>query len=180
MEKNTSPAKSGITYGVLFGAIMILEFVLGYAFKVDPASNPTFGTIMNVLNFLVLPILFIYISCNDFKMKLNDGFLTLGNALKIGVTVCIIAAVLYSIFSVIFNLISPEYMNEMYDKVADMMVEKNPEMTQEQIEMSISMMKKFSNPAIAIPATIVMYAFIGLIYSLIIGAIIKKEPNQGF
>ena len=71
-------------------------------------------------------------------------------------------------------------MNEMYDKVADMMVEKNPEMTQEQIEMSISMMKKFSNPAIAIPATIVMYAFIGLIYSLIIGAIIKKEPNQGF
>jgi len=36
------------------------------------------------------------------------------------------------------------------------------------------------SPIFAIPITIVMYAFIGLIYSLIVGAIVKKDPNQSF
>ena len=79
---------------------------------------------------------------------------------------------------VVFNLIMPDYMTEMYDKVGKMMVEKNPDMPTEQIEMSISMMKKFSHPAILLPITVLMYAFIGLIYSLIIGAIVKKDRNQ--
>jgi hypothetical protein len=81
---------------------------------------------------------------------------------------------------VIFNFILPEYMVEMYDKVGKMMVEKNPEMTTEQIEMSISMIKKFSQPAILLPISVLMYAFIGLIWSLIVGAIVKKDSNQGF
>jgi uncharacterized protein YacL len=46
--------------------------------------------------------------------------------------------------------------------------------------MAISFSKKFMNPAIAIPVSVVMYAFIGLIFSLIIGAIVKKDPNQSF
>jgi hypothetical protein len=36
------------------------------------------------------------------------------------------------------------------------------------------------NPIISIPFTIIMYAFIGLIYSLIIGAIIKKDSTQSY
>lgn len=180
MENKTSVAKSGIIYGVLFGAIMILEFVIGYVMNIDPATYPTYGTIINVLNYLILPLLFIYIGCNEYKMKINSGFISFGNCLKIGVTICIIAGIVYGIFFVIFNLISPEYLNQMYEKIGKMMVEKNPEMTQEQIEVSISMMKKFSKPAIAVPATIAMYAFIGLIHSLIIGAIVKKDANQSF
>jgi hypothetical protein len=30
MEKSVSPAKSGLVYGVLFGVIMVLEFVIMY------------------------------------------------------------------------------------------------------------------------------------------------------
>jgi Protein of unknown function (DUF4199) len=180
MDTTTSPAKSGLTFGFLFGAIMILEFVIGYAMNIDPQTNPTYGTIINVLNFFILPIVFIYFGCNNYKTNLNQGFVSFGECLKIGVTICIMAGLLSGIFMVIFNLIMPDYMTEMYDKVGKMMVEKNPEMTSEQIEISISMMKKFSHPAILLPISVLMYAFIGLIYSLIIGAIIKKDRNQSF
>jgi len=178
MDNTTSPAKSGLIYGFLFGAIMILEFVIGYVMNIDPQTNPTYGTIINVLNFLILPLLFIYIGCNNYKTNINGGFVSFGECLKIGVTICIIAGLLSGIFMVVFNLIMPDYMTEMYDKVGKMMVEKNPDMPTEQIEMSISMMKKFSHPAILFPITVLMYAFIGLIYSLIIGAIVKKDRNQ--
>jgi len=40
------------------------------------------------------------------------------------------------------------------------------------------MSKKFMNPVFSIPLTILMFAFIGLIYSLIIGAIVKKDAYQ--
>jgi hypothetical protein len=36
------------------------------------------------------------------------------------------------------------------------------------------------NPAVAIPFTIAMYAFLGLIYSLIVGAVMKKENPQSY
>ncbi len=180
MNENKSAAKSGLNYGLLFGAIMILEFVIGYVMNIDPQTNPTYGTIINVSNFLILPFVFIYLGCNNYKTNINGGFVSFGECLKIGVTICVIAGLLSGIFMVVFNLILPEYMTEMYDKVGKMMVEKNPELTSEQIEMSISMIKKFSHPAILLPVTVLMYAFIGLIHSLIVGAIVKKDRNQGF
>ena len=60
------------------------------------------------------------------------------------------------------------------------MLTENPTMSDEQVEMGLTMIKKFMNPAIAIPFTIAMFAFLGLIYSLIIGAIMKKENPQSF
>jgi len=178
MDNTTSPAKSGLTYGLLFGAIMILEFVVGYVMNIDPQTNPTYGVVISVLNYLVLPLLFIYLGCNNYKTNINSGFISFGQCLKIGVTICIVAALLYSIFSSAFGMIFPEYFEDMFNKMRIVMSEKNPELTTEQIDMAISMSKKFMNPVFAIPLTMIMFAFVGLIWSLIIGAIVKKDGNQ--
>ena len=180
MDNNVSPAKSALLYGMLFGVIMILEFVIGYVLDIDPQTNKAYGISINVFNFLILPGLFIYIGCNNFKIKLNSGFISFGQCLKIGVTICILAALIYSIFTSIFNVLFPEYFSHMFDKMRTIMAEKSPQLTSEQIDMAISFSKKFLNPAIAIPTTVGMYAFLGLIFSLIIGAIVKKDPNQSF
>jgi hypothetical protein len=180
MENTTSPAKSGLIYGLLFGVIMILEFVIGYVMNIDPQTNKAYGITINVLNFLVLPIVFIFIGCNNYKTKFNSGFVSFGECLKIGVTICVIAALISSVFMGIFGMIFPEYFEQMFSKMRTIMAEKSPQMTSEQIDMAISMTKKFMSPVFAIPLTIVMYAFMGLIYSLIVGAIVKKDPNQSF
>jgi hypothetical protein len=46
--------------------------------------------------------------------------------------------------------------------------------------MAMSMTKKFMSPALMVPVTIAMYSFIGLIYSLIIGAFVKNDNPQSF
>lgn len=178
MENNTSPAKSGLQFGILFGTLMILELVIGYVMKVDPASNPMFGNIINVLNFLIFPLFFIYLGCNNYKLKLNSGFISFGQCLKIGVSICVVAGLIYAIFSSIFNVIFPEYLEDIYKKSTQMMRKQNPSMSAEELEMGVSMIKKFSQPLIAIPLSVVMFAFVGLIHSLIIGAIVKKDLNQ--
>jgi hypothetical protein len=177
MENNTSPAKSGLQYACLFGIIMILQFVVGYVLKINPQTNKGYGITINILNFFILPILFIYLACVNYKFKINNGFVTFGQCLKIGVSLCVIAALIASIFSSGFLYIFPEYFEETMRITKSAMLQQNPDITSEQLEMGISFARKFSNPVIAIPSTVAIYAFIGLIYSLIIGAIVKKEPT---
>jgi hypothetical protein len=54
------------------------------------------------------------------------------------------------------------------------MLKQNPNITSKEMEIGLAMMKKFMNPLIVFPVTIAMYSFIGLLYSLIVGAIVKK------
>ncbi|MGC4041742.1 MAG: DUF4199 domain-containing protein [Flavobacterium sp.] len=180
MEKTISPAKSTLQYGALFGIIMILELVISFSFNISPENNKAYGICINIINFLVLPISLIVIGCNNYKNKLNQGFISFSEALKIGVTICVIAALIYSIFFVIFNMIFPEFMENILRQTRQALMKQSPDMPKEQFEMAMSMTKTMMQPAVIVPVTIIMYAFIGLIYSLIIGAIVKQERPTGY
>ena len=178
MEKSVSPAKSGIVFGVLFGVIMVLEFVIMYIIGIESLIKSSAKNIVDVANYLVLPILFIYLGCNNYKIKINNGFISLSESLKIGVSICLIAAIVYATFNVIFNLIFPEFADEIIAILKRSMIAENPNMNSEQIEMGLYVVRKIMNPFVAFPITLAMFSFIGLIYSLIIGAIVKKENPQ--
>ena len=178
MEKSVSPAKSGLVYGVLFGVIMVLEFVIMYIIGMRSLVGTSAGLVVNIGNYLILPILFIYLGCTNYKKNLNNGFVSFGECLKTGVSITFIAALVYGVFNIVFNFIFPEFINEMISISKDDMLKQNPNITSKDMEMGIEMMKKFMNPLIALPATIAMYSFMGLIYSLIVGAIVKNENPQ--
>ena len=180
MEQKVSPSKSALQYGALFGVLMILEFVIVYVMDVDPITNPTTGIIINIVNYLVFPVSIISIGCVNYKKNLNNGFVTFGDCLKIGVTICLIAGLIYGVFSAVFNMIFPEFVEDIMKKTRQVMLQQNPNMTSEQVGMAISMTKKFMNPAIVIPATVAMFSFMGLIFSLIIGAFVKNDNPQSF
>ena len=174
-----SPTKPALQFGILFGVIMVLEFIIGYVMNIDPATNKSYGIILNVLNYFILPILFISLACTAFK-KMNGGFATFGQCLKVGVIICVIAALIYTLFFTIFTMIFPEFVPEMMEKIKSVTIEQKPDITQEELDMSLSIMEKFMNPLILIPATTAMFAFMGLIYSLIIGAIVKRDRPVSF
>ncbi len=179
MEQNISPAKSGLQLGFLFGLIMVLEFVIMYVIGMESLINGPVGLTVNLLNFIVLPFILITIACKNFK-KTNGGFISLSQALKVGVTLMFIAGLVYAVFNLIFNFIFPEFVEEMIQIVRTQTIEKNPQLTEKQLDAILSMQRKFMNPAIASPVTVAMYSFFGLIYSLIVGAIVKKEKPQSF
>ncbi|MCF8321566.1 MAG: DUF4199 domain-containing protein [Flavobacterium sp.] len=177
MEKNISPAKSALLYGVLFGIIMIFEFVIMYVIGMKSLVNSNIGLIVNIANYLVLPILFIFLGCQNYKNKINNGFISLGESLKVGISTTFMAAFIYATFNVLFNILFPDFIDEMIAISKEAMISKTPNLTPEQLEEGIIMMKKFMNPFIVFPVTLAMYSFFGLIYSLIIGSIVKNEKS---
>lgn len=179
MEKNLTPAKAAIGYGVAFGIVMILEFVIAYALDLDYQKDAWVGIMNSVLNYLVLPVLFITLACNRYKRS-TGGYISFGQCIKAGVSVTVIAAALFALFNVIFNMIFPEFQAEMMQKTAEIMAQQNPNMTSEQMKQALKMTEMFMKPYIALPFTILMYAFLGLILSLIVGAAVKKDNPGAF
>jgi len=180
MKEKVSPAKAGIQLGVLFGVIMILEFVVMYIIGMESLVDSPVGLTVSLLNYIGFPLLFITLACNNYKKNLNNGFASFSECLKVGVTLMFIAGLTYAVFSIIFNLIFPEFIEEMISIVKSQTIKKSPELTKEQLEMALSLQRKFLSPWISGAVTVAMYSFFGLIYSLIIGAIVKKDQPQSF
>lgn len=177
MSKNVSPAKSGLLYGALFGIIMILEFVIMYAIGMKSLINSSVGLIVNSANYLILPVLFIFLGCYNYKININRGTISLNDCLKTGVSITFIAAFIYATFNVLFNILFPDFITEMIEISKEAMISKSPNLNAEELKKGISVIKKFMNPFIVFPVTLAMYSFFGLIYSLIIGAIVKNEKS---
>lgn len=111
------------------------------------------------------------------KVKESNGdFLKLGEALKTGIGVALVAAVLGSIYFFVFTkFIEPDFFNQ----IALIQEQKwyDSGMAEEQIEMSKAMMSKMSGPGITITFLLIMNLFIGFVVSLIAGLVMKHTDE---
>ncbi len=131
----------------------------------------------NTISFIVMVLVIVY-GINEFK-KSNGNYLSVGQAIKIGVGISLIAGIIGAVYQLIFiNFIEPDFMERMMQIQFDKMVENNPDMTEKQLEMSMEMGRKFSSPWITSAITIVASLFFGLIISLIAGLVMKKENTH--
>lgn len=175
MEQNQTISKFSVNPGLILGGVMILISVITYILGIDPVENSWASWIP----YPFMAFAFYYFQ-KEYRDNHNGGFLSMGEAVKLGVTIAVIAGVLAAIYSVIFVLyIEPDFVDKMLLKVEEQMLEKNPEMTQAQIDMAIGVTKKMMSPYISVPLAIVGNAVSGLILSLATGFFTKKS-NPSF
>jgi hypothetical protein len=174
MEKQASSKNIMLSYGLVLGIVSILISVVSYALGMHLDRDWKFG----VVGFLAM-IVIISIGIKKFKEE-NHNLLSFGQAVKIGVGISIISALLVIIYNLIFmNFIEPDYMNQLLEIERAKWLE-NPDMTAENIEAAEGMFKTFSSPAITSAISIVGSAFFGFIISAIAGAIMKRSEEDGY
>lgn len=178
MTEKTSLAKSTLPYGIIFGVILVLEFVVSYTLGLNAMENKGVGVLMSVSNYLILPFLFIFLACNNYKNKINKGYITFGQTIKGGVAVCAMAALISGVVTSIIYVILPEAKEQILEQTK-ISLASQPGMTTETVKAALKMTEVFMAPYILIPVSILMFTFIGLLISLIVGAIIKKENPYG-
>ncbi len=173
MEKQNSATKIMLTYGLYLGILSIIVSVANYSF--GNIYKPHWS--INIVNYLIM-IAFIVMGLKAFKDQ-NEGFLKLGQALKIGIGIALVAAILSLIYFVIFvNYIEPDFISKLGDFQEQMMYEKFPDMDEAIIEKQIEMSRKFMSPAIMSAFILIGSLFLGLIFSLIAGLIMKKDQPE--
>ena len=163
------PGKFAMNYGILLGLIIVvigvISYVTGLALKGEQWPQYVY--------YIIFPVLIMY-AISQFKKK-NANLLSLGQAIKVGLVIAIISALVYSVYGLIFNyIIDPGFMEQMMDVTRDKMLE-NPDMTEDMGDQQMEFIKIFFNPLLGTAMWIALSAFFGLIYSLIGGLIMKKE-----
>lgn len=166
--QKASVKKVALPYGTILGLISIVISVIVYVMDLT-YERPWW---QGLIGFIVMILCIVY-GLKAFK-KDNAGFLSLGEALKVGLAIALIA----SIFGVLFNLvfmyvIEPDFAAQSLLVAEEQMLEQNPNMTEEQLEFGLSITETMTSPLILSALSIIMSLFFGFIVALVAGLVMK-------
>jgi hypothetical protein len=168
-----SVKKIALPNGVLLAlttiVISVIVYVMGMTYE-----QPWW---QSLLNFAAM-LWFVIYGIKAFK-KDNSGYLSLAEALKIGLAITLVAGIIGSIFTYLFTtIIEPDFVMNMLEASRVKMFEDNPEMTQEQIDMAMSISEKMMSPGILTAIGVIASLFFGFIISLISGLVLKNNRPE--
>ena len=167
-EQDLKSRKHILNYGLLAGLVGVVFGIMLYTQGLH--YEQSFG--IQAVQFGILAV-FVIIGIIQYK-KANQGYLKIGQAIKIGAGIGALASVIGIIwFFVMSNVIEPDYMDKAMEIAKVNAFETNPKMTQEQWDQGVEFQKKFF--PIFMAFGIVVSAIFGLIVGLITGAIVKKS-----
>lgn len=128
----------------------------------------------------IVYIYFMYMAGKQARDEMG-GFISFGKALGPIFLTFVVASFIMMLFSfVMYNYIDPSIMTIIEDKVIEG-VESNPTLDEDQMEMAIEWGMKMAS--MNLPAVLLRWAFgliiPGIIFALILAAIVKKEDKSG-
>ena len=136
------------------------------------------GDTLSSLVPLILSVGFINYGIYQFK-KDNSGFVSLSEALKVGVGISLISGIIGTIYGVILTeFLDPEFMNKTFEIAKQKMLDANQELSIEDANQAIEMSKKFASLPIRIAGGLISSVFIGFFVSLIGGLVLKKTKSE--
>lgn len=171
--QKASVKKVALPYGAILAlltiTISVVVYVLGLTYE-----QPWW---QSVLNFVIMTLCIVY-GLKAFK-KDNSGFLSLGEAIKVGLAISLVAGLIGVVFNLLFmNVIEPDFAANMLVATEENMLEQNPDMTEEQIEMAMSVSETMMSPIVLSAFGIIAALFFGFIISLISGLIMKVNRPE--
>ncbi|MBC8034692.1 MAG: DUF4199 domain-containing protein [Chitinophagaceae bacterium] len=158
---------SHVVKGLIISLILIIISIVSYFLDLSMDSW------VQYLSYAIF-IAGVIASCIVYG-KQHGGHVTFGNTFAHGFKVSSVVAVLMVVFVLLFALIFPEMKDKALIAIQESM-SKNPAVTQDMIDSTMTMYTKWFTP-IMIASAIFGYLFVGLIASLIGAAVTKKNPN---
>lgn len=173
VNQNSSLKSNIITYGIILGSISVVFQLMLFFLDMHYKNDSTAGIVALLITSGVLVYSFIVFKKN------NEGFMTLSEALKIGLGVSLISAIIGIIYTqLLVNVLDPDTMQKSLELSIDNMRAQNPEIPQEALETARSIQEKMSSPLIFSAVQIIFSLFFGFIISLIGGLIVKKSRPE--
>jgi hypothetical protein len=172
MVLNPSAGKSALYYGLLLSvALIVVHLVL---FLTDLQTSTT-GIVIS----LVVMIAGVVVAQLDYRNKKWGGLISYGKAVKIGFLTVLFASILVAPYTFIYH----SYINtsdildaklEAFQQIYNLGLDPDGE------AQSIKIQEFIHTPMIYAFFSIVWYAIIGIVISLITSIFIKKEPTASF
>jgi hypothetical protein len=171
MENKPSTLMLSLGYGVIIAlAVIVFNLIL---FLLNLSQD-------NPLNYFAYAILLagIILAQFNYRNKYMGGFITYGNAFKLGLLTSIFLAVIMGIYTFVFlKYIDPGAMEEGMAIAEQKMMDRG--MSDMEIEQGMAIARKFTGVGMATFMAILSNIFLGMVISLLTAIFVKKE-DTGF
>ena len=166
-QTSTTTTRAGVRYGLIFALINIVDVLVVNMFNLEK----TLGFLAWIIAIAMTVMAMLYYRSN------NNGLMTYGQGLSTGMAATGVASVIGSIFFLIYiRFIDTGYIKKQID-MSRIEMEKNPNLSDEQVNAALEMSSKLMTPEIMFIFGLIGSLLIGLIISLIVAAILKKEDK---
>jgi hypothetical protein len=171
--QNASVKKIAINYGILLALLSIVLSVFAYVTN-NHIDRPWW---LSVIGMIFMIAIIVY-GIKAFR-KDNGDFLSVGEAIKIGLAISLISGIVVAVYNYVFvTMIEPDYITQLLVFTEEKMIAENPEMTESQLDMAMDMTEKFMSPMMMSAFSIIGTLFFGFIISLISGLILKQKRPE--
>lgn len=161
-----------LNYGLLLGFASIIIGLINYV--AGDIYQPHWSLIVGSI---VVTIAIIILGIKKIKES-NSGFLSISDAIKAGLGISLIAALVNIVYLMIFyNIIEPTYFEDMAKVQEQVIIEKYPNLTDQELEGALKGSAMFLNTGANVTMTLIFSLFSGLIISLIGGLIMRKSEE---
>lgn len=172
MNEKPSTAKIALKWGAIAGLTTVVFQTILYL------TGMYLNTSLGMVTW-VFTIGGLYLAIAEYKRE-NGGYLSIGEGVGLGVLVAVIMGLLSTSFSLIYtHFVDPTVMQQSME-LARQRLEDQGNMTDEQVEQAMELSQKFTSPGILLLGGVIGMALIGAILSLIISAIMRREPADPF
>ncbi len=161
-------------WGIIGGIGMIVIQLIIY---MGSFMDTSIGNVISIVNYLLL--IGIIVMATLETRTAQGGFLNYGKAFVTGLLTSILAAVLIGVFMYLYlKFLDHHIINTIHDKIAIEMEKRD--MPDNSREIALKYAKMATWPGSIALSTFFSISIIGLIFSLIIGAIVKREGPPTF
>lgn len=167
MEEKVTVSQIGLRYGIIIGLVFIVYGLILEFLNLDIEMTQN----LNYISYIFL-IIGLVLAHNAYKEG-GDGYMSIGQGLKIGMLISLVGGVLSGMFSYIYIKFIDD---SMLTKIKDLQIEKMEEqgMDDAQIEQTMAIAGKFTSAEMIPVWAILGMLFIGFILSLIVSLFTKK------
>lgn len=170
-EQKPSIIKSALMPGLYLGIILIVYALLMYLLDVHRESA------WNYLSFLWMAI-GLFIAMTSIRDKTLGGSISYGQAFGAGFWTGFFAAIIGTIFTYFyFTYINPEIITEILLDSEEQMLEKYPNMSDEDIDNALVLTEKFTSGPVMTIFSFLMNLLSATVLSLIIAIFVKREET---
>jgi len=169
-----SPRPVGQYYGLIGGLALVAFGLVTYLFDMVDYSGQSGNWGINLLNWAIMGGA-IFMAIKTHKERDLGGYITFGRSFATGMWTSLFIALLVAVWSfLLFTVVDPSLAETIQSLSIEQMEEQG--LSEEEMEASMGFVSMFTSPT-----AITLMGFFGtllwgLILSLIVGAILKKDP----
>jgi ABC-type sugar transport system permease subunit len=166
--------KAILRYGLYGAASICILFLLSWLI----GDNLSYS-VQEIIGYasIVISLSFVFFGIRHFKDKINDGTVSFGKALLLGLAISLITALAFGVLDVVYiKYINPDFTEEYYARSLERLEETLPaaEFESERVKME-SEKQLFMNPVISFIVMSMTVLIIGFIISLLSAMVLQRK-----